>query len=66
VAKDIWKTLKVVRAEGIASIVVDKDYRSLSRIADRMVIMSKGSLVFDDTPTELASRQDLLDRHLGV
>ncbi|WP_424627787.1 ABC transporter ATP-binding protein [Bradyrhizobium sp. SYSU BS000235] len=66
VAKDIWKTLDVVRAEGIASIVVDKDYRSLSRIADRMVIMSKGCLVFDDTPAELASRQDLLDRHLGV
>ena len=66
VAKDIWKILDVVRAEGIASIVVDKDYRSLSRIADRMVIMSKGNLVFDDTPAELALRQDLLDRHLGV
>ncbi len=50
-AKDIWKTLGVVRDEGIAGIVVDKDYRSLSHIADRLVVMSKGNVVFDDKPS---------------
>jgi branched-chain amino acid transport system ATP-binding protein len=66
VAKDIWRTLGVIRSEGVATIVVDKDFRSLSRIADRMVMLSKGTVVFDGTPLELAQKQDLLEQHLGV
>ena len=66
VAKDIWTTLGIIRGEGVATVVVDKDFRSLSRIADRMVMLSKGAVVFDGTPAELAQKQDLLEQHLGV
>jgi branched-chain amino acid transport system ATP-binding protein len=66
VAKDIWKTLGIIRGEGVATVVVDKDFRSLSRIADRMVMLSKGTIVFDGSPAELAQKQDLLEQHLGV
>jgi branched-chain amino acid transport system ATP-binding protein len=66
VAKDIWATLGIIRGEGVATVVVDKDFRSLSRIADRMVMLSKGTVVFDGTPAELAQKQDLLEQHLGV
>ena len=66
VAKDIWRTLGVIRGEGVATIVVDKDFRSLSRIADRMVMLSKGTVVFDGTPAALAEKQELLEQHLGV
>lgn len=66
VAQEIWKTLGIIRAEGIATIVVDKDVKSLGRVADRMVIMSKGKLVFEGTPEALMAQGDLLERHLGV
>jgi branched-chain amino acid transport system ATP-binding protein len=66
VAQDIWRTLGTMRHEGIATIVVDKDIGSLSAIADRMLIMAKGMLVFDGTPTDLKAQPDLLERHLGV
>ncbi len=66
VAKDIWTTLGIIRGEGVATVVVDKDFRSLSRIADRMLMLSKGTVVFDGTPAELAQKQDLLEQHLGV
>jgi len=66
VAQEIWRTLAIIRAEGIATIVVDKDVRSLSKVADRMVVMSKGKLAFEGTPAELTARGDLLERHLGV
>ena len=46
--------------------MVDKDFRALSRIADRMVMLSKGTVVFDGTPAALAEKQDLLEQHLGV
>lgn len=66
VAKDIWTTLGIIREEGVATIVVDKDFRSLSRIADRMVMLSKGTIVFDGSPGVLAGRHELLEQHLGV
>jgi branched-chain amino acid transport system ATP-binding protein len=66
VAQDIWRTLGVIRSEGIATIVVDKDFRSLAKIADRMVMLSKGAVVFDGVPDALAAQPELLERHLGV
>ena len=66
IAQEIWKTLGIIREEGIATIVVDKDHRSLSRVADRMVIMARGEIVFDDAPAALAARPEILEKHLGV
>ncbi|MBX9620149.1 MAG: ABC transporter ATP-binding protein [Hyphomicrobiales bacterium] len=66
VVRDIWTSLAMMRAEGIATIIVDKDHRSLSRVADRMVMLAKGTIAFSGTPAELASRPDILERHLGV
>ncbi len=66
VAQDIWRTLETIKAEGVAAIVVDRDFRSLSRIADRTILLSKGAVVFAGTPAELAAQPELLDRYLGV
>ncbi|OQW55656.1 MAG: ABC transporter ATP-binding protein [Proteobacteria bacterium SG_bin9] len=66
VAQDIWSTLGVIRGEGVATIVVDKDFRSLSKIADRVVLLSKGTVVFEGTPASLSSQPPMLERHLGV
>ena len=66
VARDIWTTLGVIRGEGIATIVVDKDFRSLAKIVDRVVLLAKGAVVFDGAPGDLTSRPELLERHLGV
>lgn len=66
VAQEIWKTIGVIKQEGIATIVVDKDFRHLSAIADRMVLVSKGSVVFNGAPAALSAQPELLDKHLGV
>jgi branched-chain amino acid transport system ATP-binding protein len=66
VAQDIWRTLTRIRDDGVAAIVVDKDFRSLARIADRAIIMSKGQIVFEGTPADLAAAPGVLERHLGV
>jgi branched-chain amino acid transport system ATP-binding protein len=66
VAQDIWRTLATIKAEGVAAIVVDRDVKSLSRIADRTILLSKGTVVFSGTPAELAAQPELLERYLGV
>jgi branched-chain amino acid transport system ATP-binding protein len=66
VAQDIWRTLDLIRSEGVATIVVDKDFKSLSKIADRALLLSKGTVVFDGKPAELSANPELLEKHLGV
>ena len=66
VAQDIWRTIGVIKGEGIATIVVDKDFRSLSQIADRTVLLSRGTVVFAGAPAALAAQPELLERYLGV
>src|SRR5215212_1509944 len=66
IAGTIWQTLGTIRSQGIASIVVDKDFRALSALADRVLLMTKGELVFTGTPAELKAQGTLLEKHLGV
>jgi branched-chain amino acid transport system ATP-binding protein len=66
IAKEIWRIIDDIRAHGIATLIVDKNYRAVTAIADRNVILIKGRVVFEgDSPTLLA-QPDVLHRHLGV
>jgi len=66
VAQEIWRTIKAIGAEGVASIIVDKDFRSLSRIANQAILLSKGEVVYAGTPASLASQPEMLNKYLGV
>jgi ABC-type multidrug transport system ATPase subunit len=45
--------------------VVDTDFRALSRLADRVLLMTKGELVFTGTPAALAAQPASLSRAAG-
>jgi len=66
IAREIWAMLRALRATGIAAIIVDKNHRAATALADRAVILVKGEVVFDDTAAALNARPDVLRRHLGV
>ena len=66
VAIDIWRTIREIRACGIATVIVDKNHAKVTSIADRCTILVKGSVVFEGTGPELRSRTDILHKHLGV
>jgi branched-chain amino acid transport system ATP-binding protein len=66
VAQEIWRTIAAIRTEHVATILVDRDFRALSRVADRAVILSKGEIVFEGTPAALTAEPGLLERHLGI
>lgn len=66
VRREIWRVLGTVKQNGIAAVVVDKDLRALSAIADRALIIDKGRIVFDGSPGELNASPEIVARHLGV
>jgi branched-chain amino acid transport system ATP-binding protein len=66
IREEIWKTIGVIRSTGIATLIVDKTVAAVTSIADRVVILVKGEVVFEDTPAVLLANPDLMHRHLGV
>jgi branched-chain amino acid transport system ATP-binding protein len=66
IAREIWHTLRALRDEGMAIVIVDKNFATLSQIARRCVILVKGRKIFDAPPAELAAQPGLQAQLLGV
>ena len=66
IAREIWRICGVVRASGISSIIVDKAWRQVTQVTDRNVILVKGEVVYQGSSSELQSRPEVLEQHLGV
>ena len=63
---EIWNTVRLVRRSGIATLLVDKSVSEVTAVADRVVILVKGQIVFEGTPDALKADPELMHRHLGV
>jgi branched-chain amino acid transport system ATP-binding protein len=66
IRQKIWAALARIRTSGVSILVVDKNVADLIRLADRHVIIEKGQVVWQGTSPDLAARQDVQHRYLGV
>ena len=66
IAREIWAIVRRVREAGIAVVIVDKNFRAVSSVTDRTVILVKGRVASEGPSAELAARDDLRLAHLGV
>jgi len=66
IAREIWRICELIRASGISSVIVDKNWKHLTQITDRNVILVKGQVVFAGTSASLCAQPRVLEQHLGV
>ena len=66
IREEIWKTVRLVRESGIATLLVDKSVSEVTAVADRVVILVKGRIVFEGTPAALKADPEAMQSHLGV
>ena len=66
VARDIWRIIGEIRATGMATVIVDKNFSAVSSIADRAMILVKGAVVYEGSSAELREDKALHMRYLGV
>ena len=65
VRQEIWAAIAMLKRDsGLAIVVVDKALKELNKIADRAVIIERGTSVWAGRPDALTP--DLADRYLGV
>jgi branched-chain amino acid transport system ATP-binding protein len=63
---EIYDSIARLKAAGLAILVIDKDLRALTRIADRHYVLEKGKVVWSGGSAELAANPDVQHRYLGV
>ena len=66
IAREIWRICALVRETGISSVIIDKNWKHVTQITDRNVILVKGEVVFEGTSAALTAQPELLQQFLGV
>ena len=66
IVAEIWRIIATVRGDGIAIVVVDKNFRSVLQASDRVTVMVKGQVALDAPSAVLATDPAQLHRFLGV
>jgi branched-chain amino acid transport system ATP-binding protein len=66
IVEHIWRVIGDVRASGIATIVVDRNCRTVLRHTDHAVVLQKGRVALAGASAHLAREEDALHALLGV
>jgi branched-chain amino acid transport system ATP-binding protein len=66
IVAEIWQIIGRIRASGIATVVVDKNFRSVLRHTDRAVVMVKGQVALESVSSSLLDNPAQLSTLLGV
>jgi branched-chain amino acid transport system ATP-binding protein len=66
IVAEIWQIIGRIRESGIATVVVDKNFRSVLRATDRAVVMVKGQVALEGPSAPLRDDPQRLNQLLGV
>ena len=65
IVAEIWRVIASIRRTGIATLIVDRDYRKVCNESDRLVVMQKGRIVLEGSSDALRGSSELAG-FLGV
>ena len=63
---EIWACLARLKQDGQSILVIDKNVDALVKLADRLLILEKGRIVWEGTSGDFLASPDLKDRYLHV
>jgi branched-chain amino acid transport system ATP-binding protein len=65
IVAEIWRVIQAIRADGIATLIVDRDYKTVLSQSERAVVLQKGQVVLSGLSSDLLG-SDQLSQYLGV
>jgi len=66
IRQEIFRSVERLKGAGLSILIIDKDVRALTRIADTHYVLEKGRVVWRGSSAELAAAEDVQHRYLGV
>jgi len=66
IVDEIEKTLRVIKEQGMTTILVEQNAVRALQLADRAIILDTGSIVFDGTAEEVLENESLRSEYLAI
>ncbi|MDA7425597.1 ABC transporter ATP-binding protein [Thalassococcus lentus] len=66
IVDEIEKTLRVIKEQGMTTILVEQNAVRALQLADRAVILDTGSIVFDGSAAEVLENEELRAEYLAI
>ena len=66
IVAEIWRVIADIRATGISTLIVDRDWRKVLAHTDLAVVMEKGQIVLASASADLVAAPAALEQVLGV
>ena len=66
IVREIWRVIGQIRESGIATLVVDRNFRAVLNHTDHAVVLEKGQIIMAGESDTLAAQDEALSRALGV
>ncbi len=66
IRREIWNTLLQLKGTELAVLIVDRDLKSLSKLADTFLVLEKGQIVLQGLGEELYTDKERIERYLSV
>lgn len=66
VVAEIWRVIAQIRDTGIATLIVDRDWRKVLHHTDRAMVMEKGRISLSGNSADLLAQPEALAQLLGV
>ena len=66
IVQEITKTLNVIRDQGITTIIVEQNAVAALKLADRVVILDTGTIVYDGSAREVLENEQLRAEYLAI
>ncbi|WP_417733402.1 ABC transporter ATP-binding protein [Roseovarius sp.] len=66
IVDEIEKTLRIIKEQGITTVIVEQNAVRALELADRAVILDTGSIVFDGTAAEVLENEELRAEYLAI
>jgi len=65
IVAEIWKVIQNIRSSGIATLIVDRDWRKVLHHTDRALVLQKGKIMLQGSSSEILHHPDL-PKYLGI
>jgi len=66
IVDEIEKTLRIIKEQGITTVLVEQNAVRALELADRAVILDTGGIVFDGTAAEVLENEELRSEYLAI
>lgn len=66
IIQDIGEAIRTLKGEGLSIILVEQNTPFAIKTVDRVCVIAKGQVVYNSSPQELWSNEEIKQAHLGI